>query len=339
MSHEVKTFLAKYGVRHRVSSVGNPHSNQRAEVGIKSMKRLIRGNLGPSGSLDDDSFAQAILQYRNTPLQSTCLSPAVALFGHPIRDFLPLTRKTYTPSIQWTKKIGERELKMSKARTKEHEKWSKNTKNLRPLRVGDEVSIQNLAGNNPLKWDRTGVVVEVLGYDQYYVKVDGTGRITLRNRKHLRKIGFRKPAEPFPDKTVIKSQPQTLVVGEGENRSQNIQSPRPIVTPKARQSLEKSLVVGSPCAQSTPRKNLIAERSQNDTAIDSTMFSTPMKETPEEMVPAAPTLIQESTRVMSPQRLHPELRSHMRPGVRDHVVDLEAPRSTRSGKVLGVKPH
>ena len=106
MAHEVKNFLAKYGVRHRVSSVGNPHSNQRAEVGIKSMKRLIRGNLGPSGSLDDDSFAQATLQYHNTPLQSTGLLPAVALFGYPIRDFLPLTRKTYAPSIQWTKKIG-----------------------------------------------------------------------------------------------------------------------------------------------------------------------------------------------------------------------------------------
>ena len=244
---------------------------------------------------------------------------------------------------------------MSKACTREHEKWSRSTKDLRPLRVGDEVSIQNLAGNSPLKWDRTGVVVEVLGYDQYYVKVDGTGRITLRNRKHLRKIGFRKPAEPFPETTITNSQPQTLVVGERENRSQNIQSQRPLVnytiknkhnnektvigTTKARQPLEKSLVIGTPCAQSTPRRDLTTRSSQDDTANDSTMFGTPMKETPEKMIPAEPSVIQKPTRVMSPNKLHPELRSHMRPGIKDHVVDLEAPRSTRSGKVLGVKPH
>ena len=40
VSGEVQKFLGRYGIRHRLSSVGNPHSNQRAEVGIKSMKRL-----------------------------------------------------------------------------------------------------------------------------------------------------------------------------------------------------------------------------------------------------------------------------------------------------------
>ena len=58
MSYEVQSFLKKYGVRHRVSSVGNPHSNQRAEVGVKSMKRLLRGNTGPLGNLNNDEFAR-----------------------------------------------------------------------------------------------------------------------------------------------------------------------------------------------------------------------------------------------------------------------------------------
>ena len=31
-SNEVQKFLARYGVQHRKSSVGNPHANQRAEV-------------------------------------------------------------------------------------------------------------------------------------------------------------------------------------------------------------------------------------------------------------------------------------------------------------------
>ena len=38
---------------------------------------------------------------------------------------------------------------------------------------------------NPTKWDRSGVMVESARHDQYRVKVDGSGRITL-NRLFLR---------------------------------------------------------------------------------------------------------------------------------------------------------
>ena len=50
----------------------------------------------------------------------------------------------------------------------------------------DRVLLQNQHGPNPTKWDRSGLVVEPLGYDQYRVKVDGSGRLTLRNRRFLR---------------------------------------------------------------------------------------------------------------------------------------------------------
>ena len=45
-----------------------------------------------------------------------------------------------------------------------------------------------MVGNNPLRWDRTGVIVETKPFKQYSVKVDGRGHVTLRNRKHLRKF-------------------------------------------------------------------------------------------------------------------------------------------------------
>ena len=63
-----------------------PHSNCRAEVGVKTIKRLITGNVGREGSLDIDKFQRAILQYRNTPDKDTKLSQAMCLFGRPIRD-------------------------------------------------------------------------------------------------------------------------------------------------------------------------------------------------------------------------------------------------------------
>ena len=45
--------------------------------------------------------------------------------------------------------------------------------------------IQNLAGN---KWDKRGVITNVLPYDQHEVLVDGSRRLTIRNRKHIRKF-------------------------------------------------------------------------------------------------------------------------------------------------------
>ena len=48
--------------------------------------------------------------------------------------------------------------------------------------------VQNQTGEKPTRWDNTGVVVEVKEFDQYLVKMDGTGRLSLRNRKFLRKI-------------------------------------------------------------------------------------------------------------------------------------------------------
>ena len=56
------------------------------------------------------------------------------------------------------------------------------------MAVGDRVSIQNQYGSNPKRWDRTGVVMEVRDFDQYVVKVDGAGRLTVRNRKFLKKL-------------------------------------------------------------------------------------------------------------------------------------------------------
>ena len=51
-----------------------------------------------------------------------------------------------------------------------------------------KVFIQNQVGHKPRRWDRTGVVMECKDFDQYVIKVDGTGRLTLRNRKFLRQL-------------------------------------------------------------------------------------------------------------------------------------------------------
>ena len=67
------------------------------------------------------------------------------------------------------------------------EYWSEHKKRLQALFVGDCLRIQNQTGHLPNKWDKTGSVVEVCQFDQYVIRVDGSGRMTLKNRKFLRK--------------------------------------------------------------------------------------------------------------------------------------------------------
>ncbi len=45
--------------------------------------------------------------------------------------------------------------------------------------------MQNQAGSHPTRWDKTGTITEVLDHGQYMVRLDGSGRCTLRNRRFL----------------------------------------------------------------------------------------------------------------------------------------------------------
>ena len=86
---ETQEFLKNWQVHHRLSSVANPHSNCRAELAVKQVKRIISDNCSASGSLNTDGFHKALLSYRNTPDPVTKFSPAKAIFGREVRDGLP----------------------------------------------------------------------------------------------------------------------------------------------------------------------------------------------------------------------------------------------------------
>ena len=173
--------------------MANPHANSRAEIGVKTVKRMLMENTPASGSLDVDKFQRALLVYRNSIDPETKASPAMIVFGRAIRDPIPIPMGRYCPHPTWTETLINREKALAKRHSREHEKWSEHTRALPPLKVGDHVYIQNLTGNNPKRWERTGVVVEVKQFHQYVIKIDGSGRLTLRNRQYLRQFQPFKP--------------------------------------------------------------------------------------------------------------------------------------------------
>ena len=179
-------FLRDWGVAQRLSSVAYPHSNTRAEIGVKSAKRMIMENTGPQGDVDIPAFQRAMLTYRNTPTSLDNRSPAEIVFGRQIRDFVPVMPGKYEPCDTWKDTAANREKALMERHAKEVEAILPHTRKMPPLKVGNSVRIQNQTGNAPRRWDKCWQVVEVRQNDQYAIKVHGSGRVTLRNRQFLR---------------------------------------------------------------------------------------------------------------------------------------------------------
>ncbi len=101
--------------------------------------------------------------------------------------------------------------------TRNTERLNTKARDLAPLSPGERVFAQNQNGNHPTKWDRSGIVMESHGNDQYLVKIDGSGRLTLRNRRFLRQytvasptIAYPKPVVPFDNDAVVEPSSQEV---------------------------------------------------------------------------------------------------------------------------------
>ena len=186
-------FLHTWGVRHRRSSVAYPQFNDHAELAVKTAKRIVNGNTDAQGSLDNDNAARAILQYRHIQIQGIGLSPAQLLLHRRLRDSIPSQPFLYKPHPEWIAAAQRRLEILHKCNAKMVETYNRQTHNLCPLQAGDTVTIQSPLNR---RWNTTGKIISVLPERQYKIRVDGSGRITLRNRRFLRKCNI--SATPVP---------------------------------------------------------------------------------------------------------------------------------------------
>lgn len=82
--------------------------------------------------------------------------------------------------------MDQRETALARRHVRRGAELERHTKEQTKLSIGDTVLVQNQCVNKPLRWDRTGTIVQVKEHDQYEVKMDGSGRLSLRNRRFLR---------------------------------------------------------------------------------------------------------------------------------------------------------
>ena len=208
-SDAFKLFLKTWNVKHRLSSVAYPQSNGRPELAVKTAKRLIMSNCGPRGSLNTDNVVHAILQYRNTPIQGIGLSPAQMLLHRNLKDDIPSQKTLYKPHPKWVEAAEQREQLLYIRNNKITDQYNQHSKTLPPLHIGDSVTIQNPVNR---RWDTSGKVVEILPDRQYRIQVNGSRRITLRNRRFLRKgkpinENFPIPSADIPGEPLIVCNP------------------------------------------------------------------------------------------------------------------------------------
>ena len=149
---------------------------------MKAGKRIVRGNTNPRGGLNNDNAVKAILQYRNTPLQDCGLSPAQILFHRHLRDSIPCHPSQYKLHSEWVDAAEDRELKYHQRNHILAEEYNRHTRSLKPLSEGTHVLIQG----KDKRWNRQGEVVECLNNRQYRIRLLGSGRVTLRNRRFIK---------------------------------------------------------------------------------------------------------------------------------------------------------
>ena len=182
---EVECFLSSWKIEHVTSSALYPQSNGRAELAVKSAKRILQDNTAVDGSLNSDKAARALLQYRNTPLQHLGLSPSQVLFHRNLRDGIPTNPVSLKPNKLWLVAAKQREEAFAKRNHALVENYNRGVKDLPIIDIGADVMIQDV--QNKKRWNQFGTVVDRV-QRKYTIRAHGSGRVITRNRRFIKRV-------------------------------------------------------------------------------------------------------------------------------------------------------
>ena len=237
------------------------------------------------------------MSHRNTPHQDSGLSPAEMLYGCRIRDHLPDMFRASE-----TKGTGSKKANLSKREISEQRRT------LKPLNLGDYVSVQNQYGNQPKKWSRTGVIVEVMPHRQYKVLLDDSRHVTLRNRRFLRRIAP-------PQQNICKQSSQQQRFSSLRPRKSTAQTPQP--TRRTSMNLPHPTTPSLPADIQSPTSERLAPDASNppqslNVELTPTIpLSRPMTSPPQSPVTRSPVdQTSSSPQVTTPQPLRRSKRSN-----------------------------
>ena len=149
--------------------------------------------MGEGGRLNDDKAARAILEYRNTPIRETERSPSMMLYARRMRDMFQIKdtidETRYDIHKDFILASEDRERAYLEKTIREGKRWAEHTTNQKPLTPGQPVLLQSMKGNDKGQWTSSGTVWTANpDISQYNIKMDGSGRLVLRNRTNLRPI-------------------------------------------------------------------------------------------------------------------------------------------------------
>ena len=164
-SRELSTFCKTHDITHETSSPHYSQSNGEAERAVRTVKNLWK-------KCDDKQLA--LLQYRNTPLESCNRSPAQPLMSRQLLDNMARVKSNLMPEARYLLQSDKQRQKSVYDRKASHE--------LPTLDAGGRVLIQADKGSSV---SLPSIVVEKVAPRSYLVKYRGS--MYRRNRKHIRK--------------------------------------------------------------------------------------------------------------------------------------------------------
>jgi len=169
---EFRAFAANYEFDHVTSSPRYAQSNGRVENAIKTVKRLLE-----KASLDRSDPWLALLDWRNTPSESSKLSPAQILMGRRTRSKLPMSSILLRSDRTDTARAAQQTSKDVQAYY-----YNRNVRERQPLNVGDTVRYKH-APDDP-DW-RKGQIANNLPHRSYEIETED-GSLRRRTSRHVR---------------------------------------------------------------------------------------------------------------------------------------------------------